>query len=256
MKKIKLKKIKKKKLSSKLSIIIFIIIIAIFLSYQLIKLISSVIGPIYMSYAEAETKKLLTIIINKSVAKETEKKIDEYSIFNIIKNTNGDIQLIEYNSNNVNKMLTEITNNIQTNIRAIEQGNINNLDIIDNNLLEIDENKLKDGIIYEIPIGSFSKSTFLSNLGPKIPVKIILIGDVLSNINTTVKEYGINNALIEVSITVEVTSRINLPFVSKNIKVTNTIPVALKVIQGNIPSYYLNGIKSNSNLITSDIIDK
>ena len=81
-----------------------------------------------------------------------------------------------------------------------------------------------------------------------------LIGDVASSISTNVKEYGINNALIEVGVTIEVNSRVILPYISNDIKIKGTIPIALKVIQGKIPSYYLSGFKSDSNIITSSII--
>ena len=251
MKKIKLKKIKKRKTSTKLSIIIFIIVVGLVLSYILINYISKQINPFYMSYAETEVNKILTEIINNSVTEEVEKEMNINEIFNIQKNESGDIQLIEYNSINVSKILGKITNNIQNNLTKIEKGNI---DLTDNKLLNINKNKLKRGIIYEIPIGVYSNSIFLSNLGPKIPVKMQLIGDVISSISTNVKEYGINNALIEVGVTIELNSRVFLPYISNDIKIKGTIPIALKLIQDTIPSYYLNGYKSDSNTITSSII--
>ncbi|MCI6002398.1 MAG: sporulation protein YunB [Tenericutes bacterium] len=251
MKRIKLKKLKKKKINTKLSIILFIIVIGLVLSYMLINYISKKINPFYMSYAETEVNKILTEIINNSVTEEVEKEMNINEIFNIQKNESGDIQLIEYNSINVSKILGKITNNIQNNLTKIEKGNI---DLTDNKLLNINKNKLKRGIIYEIPIGVYSNSIFLSNLGPKIPVKMQLIGDVISSISTNVKEYGINNALIEVGVTIELNSRVFLPYISNDIKIKGTIPIALKLIQGKIPSYYLNGFKSDSNIITSSII--
>ena len=251
MKRIKLKKIKKRKTSTKLSIIIFIIVVGLVLSYILINYISKQINPFYMSYAEIEVNKILTEIINNSVNEEVEKEMNINEIFNIQNNESGDIQLIEYNSINVSKILGKITNNIQNNLTKIEKGNI---DLTDNKLLNINKNKLNRGIIYEIPIGVYSNSIFLSNLGPKIPVKMQLIGDVISSISTNVKEYGINNALIEVGVTIELNSRVFLPYISNDIKIKGTIPIALKLIQGKIPSYYLNGFKSDSNIITSSII--
>ena len=182
---------------------------------------------------------------------EVEKEMNINEIFNIQKNESGDIQLIEYNSINVTKILGKITNSIQNYLIKIEEGNI---DLTDDKLLNIDKNKLKRGIIYEIPIGVYSNSIFLSNLGPKIPVKMQLIGDIASSISTNVKEYGINNALIEVGVTIEVKSRVILPYISNDIKIKGTIPIALKVIQGKIPSYYLSGFKSDSNIITSSIV--
>lgn len=252
MNKLKLKKRKPRKIIDKIALILFVIIISLTISYFLIKYISKKVTPFYMSYAESETKKLLTLIINKAVTKQIAEDMDIDSIFNTVKNDKGDIQLIEYNSVNVTKILNKITSYVQLNLKSVEEGDLDNLDLPGSVLIEYDKNKLKDGIIYEIPLGAISQSAFLSNLGPKIPVKMKLIGDIISGITTDVKEYGINNVLIEVGITIEVSSRINLPFLSKIITVQNIIPISLKVIQGNIPSYYLNGLKNNSNLITSN----
>lgn len=251
MKRIRLKKLKKIKISTKLSLIIFIVVVCLILSYMFINYISKKINPFYMSYAKMEVNKMLTEIINNSVTEEVKKEMNVNEIFNIQKNESGDIQLIEYNSINVTKILGKITNNIQNSLIKIEEGNI---DLTDSKLFNIDKNKLKRGIIYEIPIGVYSNSIFLSNLGAKIPVKMQLIGDVASSISTNVKEYGINNAIIEVGVTIEVNCRVILPFVSNDIKINGTIPIALNVIQGKIPSYYLNGFKNDSNIITSSII--
>jgi len=38
----------------------------------------------------------------------------------------------------------------------------------------------------------------LSNLGPKIPVKFDLVGEVIINIETKITNYGINNAMMEI----------------------------------------------------------
>lgn len=251
MNKLRLKKNRNKK-HNKISIIIFIILIGIFCSYLLIKTFNNKIIPFYMSYAEAETRKLMTLIINKGVTKQIAEDMDIDSIFNIVKNEKGDIQLIEFNSVNVTKILNKITSYVQLNLKSVEEGDIDNLDLVDNVLIEYDKSKLRNGIIYEIPILASSKNIFLSNIGPKIPVKLSIIGDVTSNITTSVKEYGINNALIEVGVVINATSMINLPFISKKVTVTNNIPISLKVIQGNIPSYYLNGFRNNSNLFTNE----
>ena len=47
-------------------------------------------------------------------------------------------------------------------------------------------------------------SSLLYNLGPKIPVKLSLVGDVVTGFSTDVTEYGINNALIKLMIDVKV----------------------------------------------------
>ena len=79
-----------------------------------------------------------------------------------------------------------------------------------------------------------------------------MIGDVCSNISTTVSSYGINNALIEVDVYVEVSMIVNLPFITERITISNKIPLSLKVIQGVVPNYYLGELTTNSNMVKSN----
>lgn len=247
MNKIKLKKKKKKHIFTK-TIIVFLLVT--YASFMLVKYFSNKASPILFSYAESETRKLTTLIINKAVTKQmASENMEPDSLFDIVKNNDNDIQLITFNSINVTKMLNAITNLVQLNLKAIEEGNIDLMELPEDTLSSYPKDKLKQGIIYEIPIGVITNSTFLSNIGPKIPVKLHLIGDVVTGVNSKVSEYGINNALLEVGIDVTVTSRINLPFISKEVKVSTTVPVVMKIIQGNIPNMYLDSIKKSSNIV-------
>ena len=171
------------------------------------------------------------------------------NMFEIVKNSNDDIQLITFNSINVTKVLNKITDLIQVNLKLLEQGQVDKLDID----INTKKSNLKKGIIYEIPLGVITSTSFLSNLGPKIPVRLNLIGDVVTAVESKVSEYGINNAMLEVGIKVEVNSKINLPFISKTVKVDTTIPIIMKVIQGNIPNMYLDSITAFSNIVQKEI---
>ncbi|MCI8310584.1 MAG: sporulation protein YunB, partial [Clostridia bacterium] len=63
-------------------------------------------------------------------------------------------------------------------------------------------------------------------------------------------EYGINNALVEIGIHLEMTAMILLPFSSGVRKMTWDIPVIVKIVQGSIPNYYSNGFNTNSGIVT------
>lgn len=236
---------KKLKKSNKISIILFLIIVGIFCSYIIISTYSKKINDIFFSSAESKVTQLMTLVINKSIDQEIITLIDDDNLFNVIEDNQGNIKLVDFNSAGVTNLLKILTNKVTINLKMIESGNVAKLDI-DTDYYNV--NNLQKGIIYQIPIGAITNSSFLSNLGPKIPVKMKLIGDITSNISTNIKEYGINNAILEVGVKVNVSSMINLPFASKKITVSSTIPISLKILQGNIPNYYLNGIKNDSSL--------
>lgn len=249
MKKIKLKKIKYKK--AKIMIISFVLVfICLCFLFRYINLKAS---PILLNYAELETKKLISIITNEAVSKNITDSLDVEELFLITKDSNGEIKTIDFNPIVVNKILTKTTSNVQLNLKYIEQGKIDLLDLNEVKLIDYDVDKLRKGIICEIPSGVIFNNAFFSNIGPKIPVKINLDGDVISHINTQVTSYGINNALIEINIILEISARVILPFVSDFVQLKTSIPVALKLIQGSIPNYYLNGFNQNSNSLALPI---
>ena len=75
-----------------------------------------------------------------------------------------------------------------------------------------------------------------------------VIGSVLTNVNTKVTEYGINNCLIEMTVHIEVREKIILPVIAKTITVTNDLPVSYKVIRGTVPSYFGTSLNKDSSI--------
>ena len=222
------------------TLLLIIILSSIICSYKLLEYYSVKMSPVVFSYAESEVKKLTTLIINKSITKQMSVGLDVDNLLNITRNSDGDIQMISYNSITVTKLLNSVTNLVQLNIKSIEEGNVDLLELPD----IYDEEKMKYGIVYEIPLGTVTDNFLLANLGYKIPVKFTLVGSTMTNLDTKITEYGINNALLEIFITIDVTTQINIPFVSKEVNMSTEVPIAIKLIQGVIPEYYINGLES------------
>lgn len=242
---------KKRKKGNKLLICIIIFIFLIVISSIFINYYSNKAIPLLMSYAEAETKKLIILVINKAVTKQIN-NVDTSDIFDVTYNNEGEVILVDFNSKRTSIALSTITSLVELNLRAVEEGKIDMLELPDNSFNSFNPELLEKGVIVEVPLGVISNSTLLANLGPKVPVKLSLIGDVSSGFSTNVEEYGINNALITLYIDVEVNAKVILPIVSEEISISASIPIAMKVIQGKIPDYYMNGFTTKSNIITSN----
>ena len=238
MKRMKLRR--KKSLINKFTIII-LIIIGIYMS---LKVISNKLTPILLNYAENETRRIANIIVSKSVDDEILKLIDDD--FFLITKENDVIKSIDFDPVKLNTFLTKIIDKVQTNLKLLENGEIDKLNLGNSELIYYDKEKLKKGVFYEIPMGVIFNNPLLANFGPKVPVKLTLMGEVISNVETKITNYGINNALIETSINLKLTEKVLLPISSKSIDVEYNIPLSLKMIQGNIPKYYFNGIESKS----------
>ena len=235
MKKIKLKKKKMIKTSTKISTIIAFIIIStfFFLNYCGNKVL-----PILMKKAIIDSKKMAILIIKNSLNDEVLSTLED-DMYTVIQNKNGEIQTIDFNPIIVNRFLTKTTSVVSENLKNLEKGNIKDISFISSE--DYDYKNLKNGIISQIPMGIITNNVLLSNLGPKVPVKINMVGNVVSNVETKVSNYGINSALLQVIVKVEVEEEVIIPFQTKNIKVINEVPVAIKVINGNVPEYYSNG---------------
>lgn len=232
-----LKNNKKIKLKKSVIIITLILIIINILFYSFNKFAL----PLLTNYAKAEVERIVNIIINNATTKDTIKKLDTNELVNIIKNNNGDIQTMYFNSYVVNDFLNDVTDSIEKDLVKVSEGDMSNI---------LGYKSYHDGILFKVPLGVITNNVFLSSLGPKIPVKLELLGYINSTIDTNIKEYGINNALIEIFITIDTKTKVILPFSSSDILVTNKIPIAYEIINGHIPEYYQDGFSSNSNLFS------
>lgn len=244
MKRIHLKKYKKHKKKNILNYIIIITIFLIFFVIIILNYLDKNVVPVISNYASSEVRKFSNLIISRAISKQVVEELNVEEMFLITKEENGNIRTIDFDPIIINKALSKIVNSIQLNLKYLEEGKIDLLELPENLLIEYDKDKLSKGIIYEIPSGVIFKNSILANIGPKIPVKFSLIGDIVSNVKTNVTNYGINNALIQVSINVEVEALVILPLITNTIKVESDIPVAMKMIQGNVPSYLVGDINS------------
>lgn len=239
MRKMKLKhKIKR---SNIITIIIVLIIISVLLGF---KYINKKINPLFIKVANNETKKIATLIINDAVSKQLTNNLTFDNLFNIKEDNKGNIVSVDFNSIIVNKVLTTTTSTAILNLKYLEEGKIELLELPDSIIVSYDKKDLKKGIIYRIPTGIIFGNTLLANIGPKIPVKFSLMGNVTSNIDTKVTNYGINNAVIEVFVNLNVELMVVLPLVTDEIVVSSKIPVAMKLIQGIVPEYYANSLNT------------
>ena len=242
--------LKKRKRISQKSVFLFVIVIIVICVIKSIDFINEKINPILIKYAELEVNKFSNIIINNAVNDMIDNRIANQDLFTIVVSDDGYIQTIDFNSGIINELLNVITKNIQINLRNLENGKLEKLDIEEAIDAADQRKKIKKGIIAEIPTGVIFNNSILSNLGPKIPIRLHYFGNINSNITTKVTQYGINNALIEIGIHIEVNAQIVLPHLIKKIKINSDMPIAIKMIQGKVPEFYDSGYFKESSPIS------
>lgn len=240
--------LRKKIILKKINLFILSLFFISIIIVLLFKIINERINPILFSYAELESKKFASIIINKAIEKNVANDLVIDDLYIVNKKENNEIASVDFNPIIVNKVLTKVTSSVQMNIKNLEEGNLDLLEVSEDILMYYDKENLKKGIVFKIPSGIIFNNSLLSNIGPRIPVRFTLIGDVLSGINTKVTNYGINNALLEVNVNIKLTLKVILPISAKTVDVETNVPIAIKMIQGSVPDYYSNGLNNDFSL--------
>lgn len=212
-------------------------------------IINNGIEPTLMRYAETQTRKIATMVINKAVDKKIASDMNLNKIIQLVPDSSGSsISAINFDTEIINRVKAETTTLVQINLKEAESGNLSVLDPLKEVEVETDKDKKSEGIAYYFPLGQATNNALLGNLGPRIPVRFNAIGDVRSDVESRVEEHGINNAWIKVYIHVEVNVQIIIPFATKITKVEESIPVAMQFIPGKVPQYFNGGEKASPSL--------
>lgn len=214
--------------SDKILIILVIILLA---TYLMLKIFTIKSESVLLNYAENKSKELALLLITNVIEEITkEEMVDINTIMNIEKNNSDEIIGIDFNNKSINTLLLKINEKFHYNLQILENDK--------NNSLEKKYYKKVNPMIYEIPMSIVYDIPVLVGIGPKIPFKLDILGNTTNAIVTNIKDYGINNSLIEVVLETKINIQIILPFSSKKILTYNKIPLKSKIIQGKIPEYY------------------
>lgn len=208
--------------------IILVILFIVIVSFIEIKYFSHKSETILLDYSSNKITNIINEIINESI----NNKIYRYKYNDIIKidgQNNENITSIDFDNEIVNSMLYMVSDEILGKIKLLESNNYDNL-----NLKYISSNDK----VYYVPYGVIYGSSILSNLGPKIPFKISLVGSTNNETKINIDEYGINSSKVEVVLNINFKMMVLLPFKSKEIVINKTIILDSKIIQGKVPDYY------------------
>jgi sporulation protein YunB len=200
-------------------------------------IINKGLEPTLMSYADSQTRKIASLVINNAINKKITNVMDLEEMF--VKS--GDGSVITINTEKLNRVKAEVTEMVQDNIKKAEQGDLSALESFTDIEIETKGSKKQDGIIYYVPLGQATNNALLGNLGPRIPVKFNSVGSVTSNVIRKSEDHGINNVLVEVFVRLDVQVQIIIPFATKVIHVQEDVPVAMGVIPGDVPQFYNGG---------------
>lgn len=212
-----------------LYLILVIILTIVFLNCYLKK-----VSPKINEVAEEKIGKYTNDIVTNYLVNNITKDLELNNLLIIKTNKNGEILTIDYNLNKAYQINNKIINDVKESLANFENDEVT---------------KTKLGFRMDVPLLISSDYTIISNLGPKIPIKIVFVGSLYSNIHTKITNYGLNNALSQVYVHLVINELIISPVSEKKIKNEFDILIASVMINGRVPSLYGENYTTDTNIL-------
>ncbi len=209
----------------------------IFSTFFSLWLINKGLKPTLVNYAEHQTKKLASLVINDALKDEELKKNDNLTI-----NGNNFV----FDTDQMVKKQQEIVNIVQQNMLEMEKGNISEAALLTDVQFDKEKTANQEGIVYSIPIGQATNNALLGNLGPNVPIKFNVVGSVKSDLKTKMEDVGINYVVVKAYVELTVDIQIIIPFATKVTSVKQDILIAMAGFEGEVPQYYNGSNKGTS----------
>lgn len=191
--------------------------------WYLVHSFNSFVEPQLQAIAKQHTGFAINNIVKEVLA---DMEYDTQDLLKVERNEAQEVTSVEYDSKRLNQILYSALNTIDESLLAAQDGKE------DPTTKEV---FYEDGILYEIPLGYFTKSYLFYDHGPKIKVRMKMLNDVTGEIKTEAKAYGINNTMIQISLKVHVDAQV-ITFMSANeYKTSMELPLVVQVINGSVP---------------------
>jgi len=216
-----------------ITIIILVVLISVYILYKYRQN-----QEVLKQYGEMALLSFTTSIVTQSKQKVFSENYDDILI-TVNRDENGNIESIDYDMVYAMQLSDQIMREAESTINGVLSGNYEAKDDsrYQKNLEMISKNK---GLIDKIPLGTILNEPLLSLLPIGFPVKFDSYALVFSNVTSSLETYGINHIKIELLLNIRLTQKMVLPLFSEVRTIEYSFPIALKIVYGQLPSYYYN----------------
>lgn len=188
--------------------------------------------------------KLNNTIFTNYIDRHLLNEVNLNNIIELVRNDKDEIIGVDYNLENAYKVLALATERVKEGINKMEEGDLEKVDPF----FKVGK-RYNNSFVVMVPLGVVSNSVLFNSIGPRIPIKITLMENLLNSISTKVENYGINNVLVEIYMNFDVTTSILTPVEKESIKNNYSILIASLIVNGEVPGY-LGLVEENSPLST------
>lgn len=215
---------KKRHLIIKILIAVFVIVFLVigFLAY-----VRGNIMPAILTMSESSVKVMAVNAINNAAHMVVDSEMDYEDFVIIQKDKDDKIQFVQANTIKINRLTRDLANLCQSNIEKIEAQSV------------------------QIPLGAFTGSVVLSDMGPPVNIALLPIGSVQCDFTSFFEQVGINQTRHSIYVNIKTTISLVLPISSVPVNISTAILVCENVIVGEVPEFYFNGSGSYGKLSLS-----
>lgn len=204
--------------------------------------------PVYMNYAEVQTHKIAAHVISQAIQSRSESVLDANDVLLNLPNDSSETVTLKVDTETINQVMAELHELVEEHLDRAESGDLEMLPQSDGIQFDTEEMEKHGGVVFFVPIGQVADIPLLGNLGPKIPIRFHIVGNVHADVDTKLKEFGINNVYMEVNMELTVNVQIIIPIATKQSTVVQQFPIAIGIIQGVVPQIYTKGGQSPANI--------
>ena len=181
--------------------------------------------PVMIAVAKQEVQSSLNKLIHNCIS------VLDFNPDDLIRvktNDEGEIISVNYDSMKLNQLLYKAVESINESLLLAQKGEV---DPITNQVY------FDNGVVDEVPLGYFTEMVGLSDMGPKIKIRVKVINRVNGVYEITNEAYGINNKLLKIMIRVNVKADVFAGISQDEIIMQEEIPVIIQLINGNVPQF-------------------
>ncbi len=202
-----------KKAKFRIVLIVILAIIILFCVYYF-----KVVCPIVVNLSQEKVRSVATSTISSVVGDVmSDENLTYNDLVQITYSSENKVELIEVDTVQVNLLIREITEKVQSNFNTLGSEGIS------------------------ITLGTFTGIPFLFGLGPDVSVKLVPVGTVNTKVESSFNEAGINQTIHRLYFVVSSIIGMVLPGMTQNFTTELEVLLCESIIVGEIPSVYLQG---------------
>lgn len=171
---------------------------------------------VIIALAEVRADILATEAINIAISETIARDILYKDLVFLQKDREGRVVVAQVNTMEINRLIAQTTISVQNALQG-----------------------LRGEAIY-IPLGQALGSHLLAGHGPRIPIRMIPVGRVNTNVIDVFEEAGINQTRHKIYLDIHVEVQIIIPFVSSVVEVITVVPLTDNIYIGEVPETVIN----------------